>query len=107
MKDPHRDEATAAFRALGVCERNGTEPQTEEEKAAKITLSVLMGEGRTGAVDAVRYVYYDLPEKSYKGQVEGLVTQFCTDYFVSRWTAYTWLRISRQLYARVRYPSIE
>ena len=107
MKDPHRDEATAAFRALGVCERNGTEPQTEEEKAAKITLSVLMGEGRTGAVDAVRYIYYDLPDNPTKGQVEGIVTKFCADAYVCRRTAYLWLRASRQLYARIRYPSIE
>ena len=102
------NEAQDAFRAFLRCERSGRDPRTQEERAAMVAISVLLCEGRTGAVDAVREIYGANREaRGRRGDMESRILAYIADRYLDRATVYRWLRMARDIYFAVRYPRSE
>lgn len=71
MKDPHRYEATAAFRALGVFERNGTERRRKKKQNADVEKET---------VEEQMPPEHKPPELSFSEKQTATIIRLCMDY---------------------------
>lgn len=108
-KDVFRDYATEAFRAyarlgcpLGRID-TGDAALDADIAAVQRTLRRFASDGREGIVDAVKAVYFVVPDAEIaKGDISARVELFAVEHYASVRTVYRWLYRARLRFAKER-----